>query len=407
MATLNKFQRLFKKKNDKVLKELNKRIKKGGELTEESLKKLSQEYYSKYLGKDMPPKEYKKLKNSINEIIFKNSEKQNMDFDIALNDTFENIYSGYNYSYSKISNSYVSYKELTPDQLKILKEDKIEGKTYVDRLDFHSKNLDKKTGAIIKNGIRNGLSNQQIARNIKKRIDISTSHSLTIAKTETGRIASQAMKLAQDNALSLGLEFNKKWRHYASVEPRNSHIRMDNVVVRAGEYFILPNGERCQYPRLGLSAGETINCLCDVIEEFEGFESDERRDGTEIVNVKDYNHYREGNLKELSKRPKSMQKYKNKDVTETQPLVEKLPIPKMVNNKPVVKKPTKEAETLSQKRQKAIPSYKKWVVLDGNKYNKSFDTKKEAYEYGKNMRKKGKSAFVFSKSNLSVTNFIP
>ena len=407
MGTLNKFQRLFRKKNKKVVDDLEKRIKKDHEYMADSLIKVSEKYNDKYSGKDIPSKEYKGLKKLIKKIIGDNSEKQKMDFDVAMNDTFNNIYTGYNYSYSKISDSYVSYKELSPKQLKILKEDKIAGKTYVDRLDFHSNNLDRKTGAIIKNGIRNGLSNQQIARNIRKRVDISRSQSLTIAKTETGRIGSQGMKLAQDNALSLGLEFNKKWRHYASVEPRSGHIKMDGNVVVAGEYFTLPNGERCQYPRLGLSAGETINCLCDVIEEFEGFESDERRDGTEIVNVKDYNHYREGNKKELSKRPKKMQTYKDKELTEKKPVIEKTPIPKVVNNKPVIQKPSKEAVTLSQKREKAIPTYKKWVVLDGNKYNKSFDTKKEAYDYGKDMRKKGKDAFVFSKQNLPVTNFIP
>ncbi len=407
MRKLSSYQEDFKEDNKKVLEQLEKEIKAQHVSAYSSIKSISDKFTDKYSGEVLTGRQRKSLNKQLLNGVTKGLLEQGPSFDSALTDTFDNIYTGFSYSYSKVSESFVSYKELTPEQLEIIKLDKINGKTYVDRLDFHSVNLTDTTSSVIQNGIRNGLSNQQIAKGIAKRVGISERHSLTIARTETGRIGSIASLMAQDNALSYGLEFKKVWFHYANEDPRSEHVKMQGKTVDAGERFTLPSGVKTQYPRLTGVAKEDINCHCDVVEEFEGFESTTRRQGTEIVDVNKYDHYKKSNKAELSKRPTKQQAYTNKQIKDKETVVEKVPLPKVVNKKPVYPKPEPKALTLSEQRAKAMPKYKKWVVLDSNKYNKSFDTKKEAYEYGKNMRKKGKPAFIYKKENLDVTNFIP
>lgn len=207
---------------------------------------------------------------------------------IAMNANADNMYLGSVYSYSKASNTYLDYKLLTKRQKAISRLDKIKGQTYVDRLKFHSDNLNKRTAAIIQNGVRLGFSNQQIASNISKQMNINYKHSLTIARTETGRMGSLATQKAREEALEQGLKFNKTWRQYASKDPRHDHSKMEGKTIPADELFVLPSGATCPEPRLSGNAADDINCHCEAIESFEGFEPTTRRQGREIVEIPDY-----------------------------------------------------------------------------------------------------------------------
>lgn len=287
---MTKLQKPFRDIQEKDLKNLNKKIHNEHAKAYKAIKGISKDFNDEYSGGALPGKARKSLNKKIasatTSVMVKTA------FDEALTSTLNAIYSGYSYSYAKATSSYLSYKELTPAQLKIIKLDKIKGKTYIQRLDFHSKNLNKTVSSVIQNGIRNGRSNEDIAKMIAKRINVSEGHAMTIARTETARIGSIANERARKQAEDQGLVFTRVWRHYASISPREDHIEMDGVRVKSGEKFTLPNGETTYQPRVGLSAGETINCLCEAIEEFEGYESTERRDNAEIVKIGSYDHWK-------------------------------------------------------------------------------------------------------------------
>ncbi len=292
---LKNLQKPFRDKQDKTLEDLEKVIHKQSTTVYKSIKGLSEGYNDKYNGEVLPGRVRKQLNKDIASKTATSLSVTTLAMDKALTETLNDIYSGYSYSYSKISNSYIDYKALTPKQLNVIKLDKIQGKTYIDRLNFHSKNLNETVSAAIQNGIRNGRTNQDIAKMIAKRVNVSESHALTIAKTETGRIGSQGAEMAREKAVDHGLVFVRTWVHYASANPRHDHISMDGVKVKHDEGFILPSGSTCMQPRTTGVASDDINCLCEVIEEFEGFESKTRRQETEIVDVGTYDHYLKAN----------------------------------------------------------------------------------------------------------------
>lgn len=87
-----------------------------------------------------------------------------------------------------------------------------------------------------------------------------------IAQTETMISLAGAGDIA---ARSLDVKFSKQWATSGLGNTRDSHLAMDGTIVYdADEPFILPSGELMMYPHdssLGASAGEIINCACDVI----------------------------------------------------------------------------------------------------------------------------------------------
>ena len=369
-------------KEQKVFRDIEADIIEGSEKTINTLTKetrqelfdISSEYNNAYGGDIMPPSSIKRLQSSLNAQTNTLLGGVGITIDGAMDENMDNIFLGNTYSYSKASDSYLNYKTLTPKQKAVTKFDRIDGKTYLERLSFHSKNLNKRTSAIIQNGIRLGMSNQQIAKNISKEMGINYRHSLTISRTETGRVGSIAAENAANNAIEQGLVFIKTWRQYASKDPRHDHSQMDGATVKAGEEFQLPSGSTCQYPRLTGFAGDDINCHCEAIESFEGFETDERRQGRDIVKIPDYDVWKKskkGIIKPIP--PKSI-------------------APKSTKTKIKTPKPS-------------VPTVKKWVVLDKNDLVKSFDTKKEAHDFGIKERKKGKMVFVMSK--IDANEFRP
>ena len=96
--------------------------------------------------------------------------------------------------------------------------------------------------------------------------DIALWQARRIAQTETMISLAGAGDIA---ARSLDVKFSKQWAISGLGNTRDSHLEMDGVIVYdADEPFVLPSGELMMYPHdssLGASAGEIINCACDVI----------------------------------------------------------------------------------------------------------------------------------------------
>lgn len=270
MATLSKLQKPFELEEEKIVKELEKDIQKDTQKIRDEILVIATFYNDKYSGGAIPSKEQKEMNKKISkkslllaaligDKIYKSGRKN-----------IDNKYLGTVYSYAKVSNSVVNYKWLTEKEARLTILDKIQGKTYVKRLNIHSKTLSNTTGAIIKNGIRLGFSDEQIARNITKRMGVNYNQSLTIARAEVARIGSQMEEKAAKEALKQGFIFTKTWKHFASPGEREEHIQMNNVTVNGGDLFTLPNGETCPRPRIGLSGGQTINCRCQAVEKYVG-----------------------------------------------------------------------------------------------------------------------------------------
>lgn len=86
-----------------------------------------------------------------------------------------------------------------------------------------------------------------------------------IAQTETMIGLADAGDIA---AHTLDVGFTKTWAVSGLGNTRETHLVMDGETVDQEEPFLLPEGDMMMYPHdgsLGASAGEIINCACDVI----------------------------------------------------------------------------------------------------------------------------------------------
>ena len=95
--------------------------------------------------------------------------------------------------------------------------------------------------------------------------DIALWQARRIAQTETMISLAGAGDIA---ARSLDVRFSKQWAVSGLGNTRDSHLEMDGVIVEMDDPFVLPSGEQMMHPHdssLGASAGEIINCACDVI----------------------------------------------------------------------------------------------------------------------------------------------
>ena len=95
--------------------------------------------------------------------------------------------------------------------------------------------------------------------------DIALWQARRIAQTETMISLAGAGDIA---ARSLDVRFSKQWAVSGLGNTRDSHLEMDGVIIEMDDPFVLPSGEQMMHPHdssLGASAGEIINCACDVI----------------------------------------------------------------------------------------------------------------------------------------------
>lgn len=130
----------------------------------------------------------------------------------------------------------------------------------------------KKTIAFeVSRGIANGSTYAQVAQQIKFKMVGSYDdrpggalyRALTIARTEGGRIQSQAAMDACYNAKNMGADVVKQWDSTLDGDTRPSHRRVDGEIRELDETF--SNG--LEYPRdPSGGAAEVVNCRCALLQ---------------------------------------------------------------------------------------------------------------------------------------------
>lgn len=143
--------------------------------------------------------------------------------------------------------------------------------TYLEReggrqIQYISQNLMDAIRDRIMAGVEEGLSNQQIARDILEEApDFTRERSAVIARTETHGAATWAMDETIDEK---GIDVQTKtWWTAGDARVRDSHAAMHGVELPRDEPFELDGGQM-MYPgddSMGADAGEIINCRCSVL----------------------------------------------------------------------------------------------------------------------------------------------
>lgn len=105
----------------------------------------------------------------------------------------------------------------------------------------------------------NGESSSQVAKRIRGVFSQAADHrARAIARTEIGKASTTAQLEGFDQS---GVVEKKQWNHSLNPEGRIEHVALDGEIVGKDEYFSV-GGEAALGPRVGLSAGNTINCQC-------------------------------------------------------------------------------------------------------------------------------------------------
>ncbi|KIL80722.1 phage minor head protein [Bacillus badius] len=134
---------------------------------------------------------------------------------------------------------------------------------------------------LLKDGIENGESIQQIELKLKELPQFDRSRARTTAITEVLTASSRAQWESYNQSPAVT---GKQWKHSGAhkIKPREAHIDLDGTVVGVNERFDV-NGYEADYPRdPSLPAGERVNCHCVmgpvVDEEILGLSKEEKEE---------------------------------------------------------------------------------------------------------------------------------
>lgn len=164
-----------------------------------------------------------------------------------------------------------------------------------------------------KRELARGLSTDRdylsIARQIAIRTGISLRRAYIIARTEGGRVQSEADMDCMHSAVAAGADVVKEWVSTLDNVTRNTHRELDGQVRELDEEFVIPSsGARAMYPCGFGIAREDINCRCCMNQRARwNLESEEYRFSRfkgDIVSIasEDYTEWKKGYKAAVSKK---------------------------------------------------------------------------------------------------------
>ena len=127
----------------------------------------------------------------------------------------------------------------------------------------------------ISRGIAQGLSYQEMARNLKNVTNVDYNKTLRIAKTEGHRIQQEATYNVQKRAIAKGAKVVKQWDSTLDGKTRPTHRALDGQIVGVDEYFKSESGYKALYPSGFGVASEDCNCRCCLLQRAKWALSDE------------------------------------------------------------------------------------------------------------------------------------
>jgi hypothetical protein len=152
-----------------------------------------------------------------------------------------------------------------------------------ERVAGHITDADSKVKDIVYDGIVQGKSYSDVAKEIKGRFDITATQAERIARTESHRAREMGNMAATIEAAEMGINMMRRWLATLDGRTRDTHGAMDGQEVPVfddkGEFafFKSPNGGTALYPGGFGIAAEDINCRCSATDIVKGYEPTTRR----------------------------------------------------------------------------------------------------------------------------------
>lgn len=166
------------------------------------------------------------------------------------------------YDFERQTGQEVSFNLLPKETLETIVNMNVDGLKLSQRLtDGNMAKLKGNMIATLFEGFGGGYSYQKMAKRLSDLSKASFKRSMTIMRTEGGRVQSIAHERSQLLAEEKGVEFDKIWSATLDGDTRGSHRRLDGKKADADGYFHI-NGLKAKQPHLFGVAKEDINCRC-------------------------------------------------------------------------------------------------------------------------------------------------
>lgn len=179
------------------------------------------------------------------------------------------------------------------------------GYKFSDRLYDDVESLKTTVQSEISRGIAQGDSYSDIAKRISDECDISFNNAYRIARTEGGRVSTEAQIDSINDSIEQGADLLKEWDATLDTRTRPVHAALDGQQVEADEYFQSDVGP-VSAPHMFGYASQDINCRCRLKSvprwAAKDTENKTKRNNMtgEILPYKDYKDFKNAYLKELS-----------------------------------------------------------------------------------------------------------
>lgn len=169
----------------------------------------------------------------------------------------------------------------------------VASKTLSERLYKARNRLANRSQGAITSGILQGHGYAEIASVISSNSEANYRQALRIARTEGGRMRTQARQKSYEEMEKVGCELQKQWLAALDRKTRKSHGHLDGQRVKIDEFFV-SDGYKAIGPRCFGVAGMDINCRCTTITIVDGINPDYRRDNEtgEKISFRTYDQWK-------------------------------------------------------------------------------------------------------------------
>lgn len=206
---------------------------------------------------------------------------------------FETGYYGGYYTVEESQQADLPIAFLPDDVIRSAVRRPVASKTLSERLYKARNRLANRSQGAITSGILQGHGYAEIASVISSNSEANYRQALRIARTEGGRMRTQARQNSYEEMEKVGCELQKQWLAALDRKTRKSHGHLDGQRVKIDEFFV-SDGYKAIGPRCFGVAGMDINCRCTTITIVDGINPDYRRDNEtgEKISFRTYNQWR-------------------------------------------------------------------------------------------------------------------
>lgn len=196
------------------------------------------------------------------------------------------------YSTERILGVTLQMMGLDERYLEALVHHPIAGASFSTRLYRDQAKLAQAVNEIVARGVVEGRGYREIARSITDATEANFRSAVRIARTEAGRVRSEATQQAYEDAAQTVDGIEKRWVATLDSLTRDDHRFLDGQTVAYNAYFTDKAGLQAEAPRMFGVASEDINCRCTTEAVIDGYGSEFRRVNETGQNIK-YKTYAE------------------------------------------------------------------------------------------------------------------